>query len=229
ERPELVHVPVPLVASDLGVELALEHRQRGLMWFPTYEVDFRARYTFENPDDEVREMRVTFPLRSENAVYDGFVVRDGAGELVGSDVEPNGGASWTASIAPGARASFDVAYRTRGTSSWHYRMTEGTARVTDFSLVMRTDFAEVDFPAGTLSPTEHGARAGGWEGTWRFDSLIANQPIGVEPPSRINPGPLASRITFFAPIGLLFFFFVVAVLGAAQKRELHPMHFFFLG
>jgi inner membrane protein involved in colicin E2 resistance len=48
-------------------------------------------------------------------------------------------------------------------------------------------------------------------------------------PERLNPGPLAARITFFAPVALLFFFFVVAILAHAQKRELHPMHYFFLG
>ena len=233
EAPERIDVPVPLVASDLAVELALEHRQRGLVWFPTYAVSFQGRYAFTNPDAAAREVTLAFPLQSDHAVYDGFMVRDASGEAVEVDIE-GGSASWTAQLGPHERASFDVAYRTRGTGTWHYRMSHGTTRVSDFRLVMTTDFDDVDFPAGTLSPsehgpTEHGPRGAGWQGTWRFESLIANQPIGVEPPARINPGPLASRITFFAPVGLLFFFFVVAVLGGAQRRELHPMHFFFLG
>ncbi len=99
----------------------------------------------------------------------------------------------------------------------------------NFRLQMTGNFERVDFPAGTISPTQHGVEGGHWQGTWQFESLVANQPIGVDLPTRVNPGPLATRITFFAPVGLLFFFFVVAVLGAAQKRELHPMHFFFLG
>ena len=36
-------------------------------------------------------------------------------------------------------------------------------------------------------------------------------------------------MTFFAPVGLLFFFFVVAVLSAGRRAPLHPMHYFFLG
>ena len=228
EAPERVDVPVPLVASDLAVELALEHRQRGLVWFPTYAVSFQGRYAFANPDAAARDVTFAFPLQSDHAVYDGFMVRDASGEAVEVDIE-GGSASWRAQLGPHERASFDIAYRTRGTGTWRYRMSHGTTRVSDFRLVMTTDFDDVDFPAGTLSPSEHGPRGAGWQGTWRFESLIANQPIGVEPPARINPGPLASRITFFAPVGLLFFFFVVAVLGGAQRRELHPMHFFFLG
>ncbi len=240
EREEPVDVPIELVSSDLAVRLDLEHRRRGLMWFPTYGVDFRGRYVFENPSSEARVVTIVFPLTSSSTVYDGFRVQDEAGrpidaaiglEQTGADSEPryDDSARWQVELAPNARAAFLVSYRTRGTESWRYRMGVGTTRVTDFRLAMTTNFEDVDFPAGTLSPTRHAVRDGGWRGTWTFDSLIANQPIGVEPPTRINPGPLASRITFFAPVGLLFFFFVVAVLAGAQRRDMHPMHFFFIG
>ena len=63
-------------------------------------------------------------------------------------------------------------------------------------------------PPGTLSPSQHKRVASGWHGEWRFSSLVASQPIGVAMPQKLNPGPLASKITFFAPVGLLFFFFV---------------------
>ena len=132
-------------------------------------------------------------------------------------------------MEPGQERTFRIAYRSRGTESWHYRMAEGTSRTTDFQLDVTTDFAEVDFPEGTLSPTSHETRGDGWAGSWDFDSLIASQPIGIELPRRLDPGPLAARITFFAPVGLLFFFFVVGILAMASKKGLHPMHYFFLG
>ena len=44
---------------------------------------------------------------------------------------------------------------------------------------------------------------------------------------RLNPGGSA-KITFFAPVGLLFFFFVVAVLAAARWREIHLGCYFLL-
>jgi len=50
----------------------------------------------------------------------------------------------------------------------------------------------------------------------------------VDLPNRLNPGPLASRITFFAPVSLLFFITVVVVLGVLSGRSLHPMNYFFL-
>jgi inner membrane protein involved in colicin E2 resistance len=48
-------------------------------------------------------------------------------------------------------------------------------------------------------------------------------------PERLNPGPLASRITFFAPVGLLFFFFVIGILTHTPPFRVHPMNYFFFG
>ena len=93
----------------------------------------------------------------------------------------------------------------------------------------KPDFQDVDFPPGSLSPSEHGTAGGGWHGEWSFDSLISSAPVALSMPEELNPGPLASRITFFAPVSLLFFFFVVAVLATVQQKQLHPMHYFMIG
>jgi hypothetical protein len=219
---------VPLVATEIRAKLDLEHRKKGLIWFPTYGVDFDARYTFENPDSERKTVALRFPLESAHALYDGFEVLDGEGRAVGASVE-RGVAHWKTELGPRERATYRVKYRSRGTTRWQYQLTAGTGQVKDFRLVLDADFDEIDFASGTLSPTTHSASGGNWHGEWTFKTLVASSPIGIDLPERLNPGPLAARITFFAPVALLFFFFVVAILAHAQKRELHPMHYFFLG
>jgi hypothetical protein len=214
-------------ASDLSVALQLEHRRKGLLWFPTYTVDFDASYAFENPADQPKTLSLSFPLESENALYDGFEVLDSAGRPAGALVE-RGVARWSAEIPARGRASYRVKYRSRGIERWQYQLTAGTGQVKDFRLVLETDFDKVDFSAGTLSPTSQASAGGGWQGEWKFKTLVASSPIGIDLPERINPGPLAAKITFFAPISLLFFFFVVAILAHARKVELHAMHYFFL-
>ncbi len=47
-------------------------------------------------------------------------------------------------------------------------------------------------------------------------------------PEKLQPGPLAGRISFFAPVSLLFFFFFMFVIAALRGIQLHPMHYFFL-
>jgi inner membrane protein involved in colicin E2 resistance len=219
---------LPLVRSDVRVKLQLEHRRKGLLWFPTYGVDFDANYEFQNDTALPRAVTALFPLETSNSVYDGFRISDGAGAARAVTVASDG-ARFTATLAPGERLAFGVRYRARGRSVWRYSLTEGAGSVDRFRLAMTTDFPNVDFPAGSLSPSKHGVSGSGWNGEWRFDSLVANAALGVELPQKLNPGPLASRITFFAPVGLLFFLFVASVLGAARKMTLHPMHYFFIG
>ncbi len=228
EKEEVRTYPVSLEKSDLTVSLALEHRRKGLMWFPTYEVDFRGLYVFKNPTGVERNAEVTFPFSSNDGVFDGFAVLDAKGTPVETEIGNGNATWWTGRLAPGETRAYTVKYRSRGTSSWSYHPTRGTGQIRDFSLAMTTDFEKIDFPAGTISPSQHAAANGAWNGSWKFDTLVASAPIGVMLPERLNPGPLASRITFFAPVGLLFFFFVVAVFGAAKGREIHPLNYFFL-
>ena len=227
-RDEDVETEIPLDQSDVAVGLALKHRQKGLLWFATYGVDFRARYDFVNDSGADRTITVRFPLGTAEAVYDGFVVRDEHGDKLETRIA-GGVAEWRSIFRAGEHRTYAIAYRSRGTERWGYQLTAGTGQVRAFHLAVDADFAGVDFPAGTLSPSTQRRGGGAWHGDWTFASLVASQPIGIVLPQKLNPGPLASKITFFAPVGLLFFFFVVAVLAAAGRRRIHPLNYFFFG
>lgn len=227
-RLEDVTHDLPLEGSAMDVRLDLTHRRKGLLWFPTYAVDFDGRFTFANPSDTARAVTLCFPLAGESTIYDGFTVTDAAGRAV--DARVGGGeARWSATLAPHERRAFQVRYRSRGTSTWSYPLTDGAGEVKDFTLALAVNARDVDFAPGSLSPTAQERTPKGWKGTWRFERLVASAPITLELPEKLNPGPLASRITFFAPVGLLFFFFVSSILAAASGRVLHPMHYFFFG
>lgn len=229
-----VNVPLTLDSSNVRAKLALEQQQKGLMWFPTYGIDFSAEYTFSNDALGPHDVVVHFPLQTSgtpesnsSASFDGFSIEDGDSRAVDYKIVA-GEAVFSRHFEAGERQKFHVAYRTRGTSSFRYLMAEGSGQVHDLTVRIDTNFTNVDFPTDTLSPTSRTITANGFSGTWHFDSLISTSAIGIELPQLLNPGPLASKVTFFAPVSLLFFFFVVAVLGQVQKRELHPMHYFLL-
>ena len=93
---------------------------------------------------------------------------------------------------------------------------------------MTTDFRAVDFPAGTLSPAEKKVTGRGWLLTWKYTNLVTGSGIGMVMPEKLQPGPLASRISFFAPVSLLFFFFLIFMIATIRRIDLHPMHYFFL-
>jgi hypothetical protein len=134
----------------------------------------------------------------------------------------------TARLAAGQTAQFAVSYRSQGLESWQYSFGGDVAQVRDFSLVMTTNFKDVDFPDNTLSPVSKRETPRGWELTWQYKNLVSGFQIGMTMPEKLQPGPLAGRISFFAPVSLFFFFFLMLIITTMRGVDLHPMNYFFL-
>ena len=227
-RDTVARVAAPLTSTRAEVALDLDHRQRGLLWYDTYAVAFKASYVFTNPDEVERPFEVTLAFPNDTAIYDDLVFSlDGRQLATGADLS-NGLRARTL-LAPGGQARLEVGYRSRGVGTWTYAFGEDhVSQVRDFSLVMTTDFDAIDFPVGTVSPGGKQRTADGWRLPWNFTNLVTGQKIGMDLPNRTNPGPLASRITFFAPVSLLFFLAVMVMLGVTRGESLHPMNYLFL-
>jgi len=221
-------VAATLESTRATVDLDLEHRRKGLLWYATYTVRFKGAFTFRNPDAQAREIHVRMPLPAEDALFDDFVFTvDGRAAPGGSDVSKEMTA--VVNVAPGAAVAIDVQYRSRGLGTWTYAFAgTGAAQVRDFNLALTTNFREIDFPAGTISPSQMTATADGWALNWTFTNLISGQAIGMKLPERLNPGPFAARVTFFAPVSLLFFLAVMVMVGTTSGTSLHPMHYWFI-
>src|SRR5262249_22713910 len=73
------------------------------------------------------------------------------------------------------------------------------------------------------------ARDLGWrELLWAYKNLVSGFQIAMLLPEKLQPGPLAGRISYFAPVSLFFFFFLMFILTTLRNLELHPMNYFFL-
>lgn len=227
-RASIDQVPIAIASSRVRVALALEQRQKGLLWYDTYRVEFRATYRAVNPMPEARRVTAHLAFPSSQIQFDNFVFRVNGAEAARGDDLSNG-AIVHATVPAGGEVIIDVAYDSRGLDTWAYLFVpKGVAEVRDFSLTLTTDFDDVDFPAGSMSPTVNAPREGGRELTWHFGRLLTSRTIGLDLPNRQNPGPLAARITYFAPVSLLFFLSVMVILGMLRDQSLHPMHYAFL-
>src|SRR5206468_1481555 len=102
------------------------------------------------------------------------------------------------------------------------------AQVRDFKLNMKTNFKDIDFPDNTLSPSEKHETDTGWDLAWSYKNLVSGYQIAMVMPEKLQPGPLAGRISFFAPVSLFFFFFLMVIITTMRGIELHPMNYFFL-
>jgi hypothetical protein len=227
-RTVIEQVPVAIESSRIDVRLALDHRQKGLLWYDTYGVTVRAVYRALNPTDRTQSIVAQLAFPSDQVQFDNFVFRIN-GRPAARAEDPSTGATARVELLPGGEAVIELGYDSRGLDTWSYAFApEGVAHVRDFTLTMRTDFERIDYPPGTMSPSAAGRAGDGWELEWRFDSLVTGRQIGMDLPNRINPGPMAARITYFAPVSLLFFLTVMVILGVLRSQNLHPMNYAFL-
>ncbi|MBC7929777.1 MAG: hypothetical protein H7Z38_04335, partial [Rubrivivax sp.] len=218
---EQVTTQLPLESSRIDVGFNLEHRQKGLLWYSTYKVAFAGVYTFRNTSDKAEDVSFTLVFPTGQAVYDDlvFTINNSVVTLANEKNTAKG----TASVPPGQTATLKVGYRSQGLNEWRYGFGSDVAQVRDFSLRMRTDFKDIDFPEGAMSPSEKTETGEGWELVWDYKNLLSGYEIGMAMPEKLQPGPLAGRISLFAPVSLFFFFFLMFIITTMRGIELHPM------
>ena len=224
---EVVVTELPLEGSKVDVALDLEHRQKGLLWYSTYKVMFAGVYRFRNTSE--KEETVIFELKfpQSQAIYDdlNFVVNDMPIPITNQQ----NSAAGSFKIPAGSDAKLSVGYRSQGLDEWRYAFAaQEVSQVKDFNLRMKTNFKDIDFPENSLSPSTKTETAGGWDLTWSYKNLVSGYQIAMVMPEKLQPGPLAGRISFFAPVSLFFFFFLMLIITTMRGIDLHPMNYFFL-
>jgi len=213
-------------SSEVAADLQLEHRKKGLLWYSTYKVGFQGEYEFRNTEQVSRKVRLTLYLPGQQAIYDDLRF------LVNGDQVPvtvRGGVAYSEfDLLPDQDVKMLAGYRSQGLDSWRYNFGKDISQVNDFHLRMSTNFKNIDFPDNTLAPSEKRETPGGWQLDWTYKNLLSGYEIALAMPEKIQPGPLASEISFFAPVSLFFFFFLIFMITTLRGMELHPMNYFFL-
>lgn len=217
---------LPLESSRIDVALDLEHRQKGLLWYSTYKVAFAGVYAFRNTSEREEEVKFALAYPTGQAIYDDmvFTVDDAQMTLTNEQNTVSG----KTRLAPGKTVTLKVGYRSQGLDNWNYNFGQNVTQVRDFTLRMKTNFKEIDFAENTLSPLEKQETDNGWNLTWASKNLVSGYRIGMVMPEKLQPGPLAGRISLFAPVSLFFFFFLMLIITTLRGIELHPMNYFFL-
>jgi inner membrane protein involved in colicin E2 resistance len=217
---------LPLEASTVKVGLDLEHRQKGLLWYSTYKVAFSGVYNFRNTSDKEQNVHFELSFPTANAIYDNLnLTVDGSPVQV---TNKDNAAITAAKVGAGKTVQFAVGYVSQGLNEWRYTFGSNVTQVRDFNLQMTTNFKDIDFPDNTLSPSEKTETSDGWDLRWNYKNLLSGYQIAMSMPEKLQPGPLAGKISFFAPVSLFFFFFLMLIITTLRGIELHPMNYFFL-
>jgi len=236
-------------ASTIKADIVHDDRYKGLLWYSTFKVSFSSVYTVPAGSGGVAAPGFfIFDLPKRINGHDGLTVTvDGAEVAVGQKQKQSGHP-----VIPVDRQqerTVSVSFSTFGQDVWLYMPVDadkalgrwdryGGSVVTapahmtelnNFSLTITTSFRNIDYPKGTVSPTTPAVASGqGMTATWKRDRMVTNQAMGMAMPHRINAGPIATRMSYFAPVSLFFFFTVLFTVVVLKKIPLHPMHYLFI-
>ena len=217
--------------TEISVDFHHQDRYMGLLWFSTYTAEFTGTYKVGRPTNRPAPATFTFQLPSKARVFENLAVTFDGEPLEVSQIKT--GDQLSIPLPAGQEHTVVVTYRTQGRDRWEYDLAHGsdeTTMVKKLSLTATTNFAEIDYPKGSASPTPDPAQKtdGGMKAVWKFENRSTRQRIGIEMPARTNAGPIAARMALYAPVSLFFFFTVMFTIVILKKIPLHPMHYLFI-
>ena len=212
---------------DISVDLQLEQKRKGLIWLPTYWLDFTASYSLKNTSPVAQNVRFGFNLPDANATYDELSFSLDAEEIQ-PDIHNRTQINHIVPLQSGAVKTLNIHYKMRGLRQWQYDLAAYTKQVRNLNLKVITNFQAVDFVAGSLSPSTSELTESGMVLLWTANDLLTQKSVGVVMPEKLNPGPLSARMSFFAPVCLLFFFVLISALCIIKQIPIHPMHYLFV-
>ena len=211
--------------SDIAVTLTYEPKQKGLLWYRTYKAEFTGKYLVKNPTPIAQTIYAAFKFPAADARYDAFALR--FGDKLSDKAPVNGEVRESLLVPPGAEVPLTVTYRATGLNQWVYAL-KSAKRLKNLHLAMTVNFAEINIPPFAESPTSRTVAGEGRKLQWDYTDVIGANAIAMDMPAVTNPGYVAGRMTFFAPVSLLFFFAVLVIVGIRERTALHPMNYFFL-
>lgn len=218
---------VSLAGTKVSVDLRLDQRLKGLTWYSLYDVGFRGEWSYVHREGMAGTLDIDFRFPNQRGIYDGFqLLIDGKEQRL---TPKNGALEQSIYVEPNQKVTIVVVYKSRGLDEWRYQPDHNVAALEDFQATITTDFSDIDYPSSTLSPSTRVRKAGGWDLGWSFKSVVTGHGIGMKTPQRIQPGQLASSLSFSAPISLGFFFLLLMVLSKLRGHDVHPVNYLFLG
>lgn len=210
-----------LDTASIKTDLDLQYRQKGHYWYSTYTAHFAGKFSFDKArQDDI----LVFPLPVGNGMFTDFQVQlDGKPcpyTAAGEHVQVN---------IPRGATSVTVTYIGQGSNEWWLRFEDKVGSTKELHVEVTTNFQDLDFPDGGVSPTQRVDNGEGSTLVWDYHNLLSGAKIGILLPKRANSGPVLIDICRYAPLGLFLFFSALTVCSLAEAKLPHPVHYVLLG
>ena len=215
--------------TDVVLDVKLDPRKKGVLWFPTFKVGYKGYYEFKVPKDFKKDVYILATLDSSDSLYNNIKMSINNENI--KNVLPLIKKEEIKIDDSKETVKLELSYNCSGMDQIMYYITphySEMSKINDFNFKIKTDFKNYDFPRNILSPTKKDQGKNSAELNWNLNNAITGKDIGLIIPGKINPGEIVSKVTFFAPVSLLFFFVFILVFSVINKIEFHPMNYFFM-
>lgn len=212
-------------ASDLFLDLEVDYRKKGLVYYTGYNADFKGTYVVKNPENEKIYLSFIFPYpakQGQGMLQDLKMSINGKEDIEDTEYQPNL-ALWTGMLDASESLEISVRYRARGLNQFLYGFERGE-QVNQFKMSINVIGAtDLDYPEFAMPATEPPVITP--EGkllTWKTDRLMTQLNIGVILPDKINIRNQTVKMLMRAPF--FFLLFLISAIAILKLSE-HPFHF----
>jgi hypothetical protein len=215
-------------ASDILVNLEVDYRKKGLVYYTGYNAEFIGKYTIQNPENENIYLSFIFPYptrQGEGVLQNVKLLVNGEEDLEDTEYQPNL-TLWTGLLAPSDSLVITVQYDGRGLNQFTYGF-EPSKQINNFTMKVDVQGAKnLDYAKSTMPPTEPSQETPqGKILKWKLDKALTQLNIGVILPDKFNIEAQLFLMMYRAPA--FFFLFLVSLLAiirlTGEKPNLIPV------
>lgn len=196
-----------IVAAEIDIGLRNNPRLLGNANYAGYDDAWRLRYTVVNACGEPTTAHCSFSLPAATGLFDDLMILVNGSNWTHIAKSEESGLGWGMTMLPGASASVEVGYRSRGLEYLRY-IPRRMSQTGHYRVKMSIDGIpadKLDYPIGSMPPGERLADIRGtrYELTWKLDNAMTSYDIGVKLPTAAQPQYHVAMLLRMAPVGLI--------------------------
>jgi len=212
--------------NRIVVKITLDEGRLGVRREPKYVLEFDGRYVVRNPEDHPVVADFVFPFPANTtSKWDTVLLVD--------EKEPKDArftkrqVTWSTEIPAGEATSIQIAYKTRGSSSFSYDLAHDY-RVRNLDVVMTIIGAgrDIQVPEGALEPSEPLRRTEdgrAWTVSWKYEDVVVDRDIEVRLSGGRKPvftAAVLDRLRWLGVLSLALFLLAMTTAARIEKRAI---------
>ncbi|MDX1957994.1 MAG: hypothetical protein SFU98_05445 [Leptospiraceae bacterium] len=227
ERVKSVDEGLAFESQKIFIKIHKNIRQKGLLSFPGYNLDFVGTYKIKNIRNKVSNVKfyLALPLYAGN-ITDISIEMDG--KPYKGDTNLANGVDWSGLMNADEEHEIKITYKAQGTGSFSYSLAATKLEIKELLVQVETDFTHYTVPDLAMVPSTIDSDSKLTKLNWNTKNLITGQNISLSFEIPGNYGKVASKLYFYSPLALLLFVGMIVLFTVAKQTHLHPMQYLFL-